>query len=46
MSGRRASDAFERLYDEHADALLGFLTYQTATGHWPRTSSPTRSSAS
>jgi RNA polymerase sigma-70 factor (ECF subfamily) len=29
MSGGRRDDAFERLYAEHADGLLGFLTYQT-----------------
>jgi RNA polymerase sigma-70 factor (ECF subfamily) len=29
MGGPRGGDAFERLYSEHADALLGFLTYQT-----------------
>ena len=29
MSGGRRDEAFERLYGEHADGLLGFLTYQT-----------------
>lgn len=29
MSDRRSDEAFERLYAEHADGLLGFLTYQT-----------------
>ena len=29
MSGGRRDEAFERLYAEHADGLLGFLTYQT-----------------
>jgi RNA polymerase sigma-70 factor (ECF subfamily) len=29
MSSDRGAQAFERLYDEHAAALLAFLTYQT-----------------
>ena len=29
MSGGMDRDRFERLYIEHADGLLGFLTYQT-----------------
>jgi RNA polymerase sigma-70 factor (ECF subfamily) len=29
MSGRVSGEAFERLYNAHAEGLLGFLTYQT-----------------
>lgn len=29
MSGRVSGETFERLYNEHATGLLGFLTYQT-----------------
>ena len=38
-------DDFERLYEEHAQPLFGFLAYRTGDRPWPRTSWPRPSSA-